>query len=158
MLFLLFQLGDDRYALDASQVAEVLPLIELKGIPQTPAAVAGVFNCRGRPVPVIDLSVLALGRPAQRCLSTRILVVHYAADGALEPHPLGLIAEKATHTLRREASDFTAPGVSDAAAPYLGPVAADAQGLVQWIDIQKLLPQALRQLLFRQVPDSRGPT
>ena len=28
MLFLLFQLGDDRYALDAGHVVEVLPLLE----------------------------------------------------------------------------------------------------------------------------------
>ena len=34
MLFILFQLGRDRYALDAAQVAEVLPLMELKALPR----------------------------------------------------------------------------------------------------------------------------
>ena len=33
MLFLLFQLGADRYALPARDVAEVLPLVALKGVP-----------------------------------------------------------------------------------------------------------------------------
>ena len=36
MLFLLFQLGNDRYALDASRVVEVLPLVELKHLPLAP--------------------------------------------------------------------------------------------------------------------------
>jgi len=50
MLFLLFQLGQDRYALEASRVIEVLPLVSLKRIPQAPRGVAGLFNYRGRPV------------------------------------------------------------------------------------------------------------
>ena len=41
MLFLLFQLGRERYALEAGQVAAVLPLLNIMGIPQAPRAVAG---------------------------------------------------------------------------------------------------------------------
>ena len=37
MLFLLFELGTDRYALDALQIAEVLPLVAIKRIPRAPA-------------------------------------------------------------------------------------------------------------------------
>ena len=66
MLFLLFELGQDRYALDVRQVAEVLPLVEFKRIPQAPPFVAGLLNYRGDPVPVIDLSQLTLSRPAER--------------------------------------------------------------------------------------------
>ena len=36
MLFLLFQLGQDRYALDASRVVEVVPLLTLKQFPRPP--------------------------------------------------------------------------------------------------------------------------
>lgn len=149
MLFLLFQLGPDRYALNASQVIEVLPLIDLKQIPQAPRGVAGLFNCRGTPVPVIDLSELTLNRPAQPRLSTRIILVHYA-DEKGEKHLLGLMAEKATETQRHEPKDLMASGVTNEAAPYLGPVMAEADGLVQQIEIGKLLPAAVRDLLFKQ--------
>ena len=44
MLFLLFELGRDRYALDALQVAEVLPLLALKEMPLAPPGVAGLLN------------------------------------------------------------------------------------------------------------------
>lgn len=147
MLFLLFELGEDRYALDAGSIAEVLPLVRIKRIPRAPPGVAGVFDYRGVPVPVIDLSQLALGRPARRRLSTRIVVVYYPdGDGR---HLLGLIAEKAAATLRREPADFSDSGVAGAEAPYLGPVTSDANGLVQRIEVERLLPQAVRELLFR---------
>jgi chemotaxis-related protein WspB len=149
MLFLLFQLGEHRYALDIGQVAEVLPLVDITQLPQAPASVAGVFNYRGAPVPVIDLSRLTLGRPAQRHLSTRIILVHYPNDGCRR-HLLGLIAEKATETVRREPAEFVASGITNDAAPYLGPVAADMRGLVQWIEVKKLLLPSLREMLFKQ--------
>ena len=149
MLFLLFQLGKDRYALDVRQVAEVLPLVHLKQIPQAPPAVAGVFDFRGAPVPVIDLSQTALERPAQRRLSTRIILAHYP-DGNGGNRLLGLMAEKVTETLRREPSDFVAAGVDNDDAPYLGPVASDARGLIQWIAVDQLLTPAVRDVLFQQ--------
>lgn len=63
-LHLQFQLGDDRYALPASQVVEVLPLRRLKQVPEAPQWVAGLFEHRNRVTPVIDLSRRVLGRPA----------------------------------------------------------------------------------------------
>ena len=61
MLFLVFQLDEDRYAIDASRVVSVLPLVKAKAIPHAPAAVSGAFDYHGEPVPLIDLSRLALG-------------------------------------------------------------------------------------------------
>jgi chemotaxis-related protein WspB len=149
MLFLLFELGNDRYALDVRQIAEVLPLVGVKQIPKAPQAMIGLFNYRGAPVPVIDLSQLTLGRPAARRLSTRIVLVNYP-DHTGHTHLLGLIAEKATLTVRHEAADFVASGVTNDGAPYLGPVATDARGLLQWIDVRTLLPPSFRDLLFKE--------
>src|SRR5580704_4819047 len=143
MLFLLLELGDDRYALDARQVAEVLPLVSITRLPQAPPSVAGILNYRGAPVPVIDVSQLIVGRPAERRLSTRIVLVHYPDAGG-ERRLLGLIAERCTHTVRREETDFAASGVSSDGAPYLGPVATDARGLLQWVDARTLLPAPVR--------------
>ncbi|WP_199748469.1 chemotaxis protein CheW [Candidimonas sp. SYP-B2681] len=147
MLFLLFQLDNDRYALPATQVAEVLPLIELKHIPNAPAWVAGVFSYQGAPVPVIDLSMLALGRAAQRRLSTRTVLVHYPHSG-VQGHLLGLVVERATETLQCDPDTFVAYGVDNNDARYLGPVLADPRGLIQWIKVTDLLPKPVQALLF----------
>jgi chemotaxis-related protein WspB len=74
--------------------------------------------------------------------------VHYT-DGSEATHLLGLIAEKATETMRCEAGDFVASGISNDKAPYLGPIVSDTRGLVQRIEVNKLLTAAVREVLFR---------
>jgi chemotaxis-related protein WspB len=147
MLFLLFQLDDDRYALPATQVAEVLPLRAMKHIPNAPAWVAGAFSYRGVPVPVIDVSMLALGRPARQRLSTRMVMVHYPMSGA-GSHLLGLVLEKTTETVQCDPGAFAPYGIDNDGARYLGPVLADPHGLIQWIKVTDLLTESVQALLF----------
>jgi chemotaxis-related protein WspB len=149
MLFLLFQLGKERYALQASRVVEVVPLLELKPLPQAPKGVAGIFNYHGRPVPAVDLCALTLGQPASERFSTRIIIVNYPDDRGIS-HLLGLIAEHATEMLRKEPNEFMDSGVKLSDAPYLGPILMDSQHPVQWIYEQRLLPERVRDLLFSE--------
>jgi chemotaxis-related protein WspB len=147
MLFLLMQLDGDRYALDIRQVAEVLPLVDLKTVPRAPPGVAGLVDYGGSPVPVIDLSLLLAGRAAHRRLNTRLVMVHYDSPRGGR-HLLGLIAERATETMRREPTDFHDCGVKSASPPDLGPIALDAAGPVRWVDAARLLPASLESSLF----------
>ena len=139
MLFLVCQMGRERYALEASRIVEVLPLLSLKRLPRAPKGVAGVFNYRGQPVPAIDLSELTVGEAAAQRLSTRIIVVNYL-DAAGRNQLLGLIAEYATELLRKEPNEFVESGVKIGNAQYLGPVLMDGQGrTIQWHqDLQRL--------------------
>ena len=148
MLFVMFRLGADRYVLEAGQVQEILPLLAVKALPSAPAGVVGAINYRGKPLPLVDLSLLALGRPAAAFLSTRIILVRYPGEGGSE-NLLGLVAARAIETIQREPSEPT--GVEAGTPPYLGPVASDAQGLIQWVKVGALLPAGIRDILFRQV-------
>ena len=147
MLFLLFQIGNDRYALEAKHAIEVIPLLALKKIPHAPRGVAGIINYRGQPVPALDLSELTFGRPALERLSTRIIIVHYADAAGRDQH-LGLIAEHATEMMRRSEHDFVASGLNVEAAPYLGPIVMDDKGVIQLLRAQYLLNDKVRELLF----------
>ena len=149
MLFLLFQLGKDRYAIEARRVVEVVPLLELTRLPQAPSGVAGIFNHRGCPVPAIDLCELTFGFPAAERLSTRIIIVHHP-DANGRPRLLGIIAEYATQMVRFEQSQFVDTGVKIGAAPYLGPVLMDSQGPIQWLHEQRLLSEPARTLLYSE--------
>jgi chemotaxis-related protein WspB len=154
MLFLIFELGHDRYALPAGLITEVLPVVRIKRVPQAPAGVAGVINYHGAPVPVIDLSELTLGRPAAQRLSTRLIVVSYPDRQRQGPSQLlGLIAERATDTMHRDPAEFVASGITTASAPYLGHVATGSRGVVQRIEVETLLPDAVRESLFEQLVD-----
>ncbi|WP_266171684.1 chemotaxis protein CheW [Dyella subtropica] len=146
MLFLLFRLGKDRYALDTAQIAEIVPLVSIKHIPHAPPGLAGLINYRGTPIPAIDLSQLTLGHAAQPRLSTRIVVMRCAFTGD-EMRPLGLIAERATETLRREPSDFAPSGVNAEATPYLGPVCLHHDQWIQWVQADHLLSAPMREVL-----------
>ncbi len=147
MLFILFQLGNDRYALEAGRVVEVVPLLGLVPIPEAPQGVAGIFNYRGRPVPAVDLGALTLGRPASERFSTRIIIVNYP-DSHGSNQLLGLIAEHATEVVRRHAKDFIDPGVKLGTAPYLGPMLMDGANAIRLFNEQRLLPEPVRHLLF----------
>jgi chemotaxis-related protein WspB len=149
MLFLVFELDGDRYALQTRQLIEVLPLVRLKHLSKAPPGIAGMFDYHGRPVPVVDLSEVILGRAARYRMSTRMVIASCPGiDDA--PHPLGLIAERATTTMQLDAAQFAETGVSKGDTPYLGPVARDAGGLIQWLTVPQLLPRAVRDVLFRQ--------
>lgn len=160
MLFLLFDLDGDRYALDAAGIVEVLALAPTKSILGAPAWVAGMFERQGAAVPVIDVSQLALGRPAQQLRSTRLVLVHYnagdgvaasARDDSGEPvNLLGLIVERATQTRRIAREQFAESGIATPHARWLGPVANDGVGLVQWVEVQQMLTDEVKALLFPQ--------
>lgn len=152
MLFLLFELENDRYALDARRVVEVLPLVRITRVPHAPRGVGGILNYRGAPIPVIDLAELMLGRPARARLSTRLVVVHHSDEDGRE-RLVGLIAERATEVMRRPERDFVASGVAIDQTPYLGPIATDARGIVQLVDVSTLLPPAICDVLFKQAAE-----
>jgi chemotaxis-related protein WspB len=149
MLFLIFQLGTDRYAIEATQVIEVLPLVNLKHIPRAPMGVAGIFDYHGTPVPLIDLAELAGGTPSRKWMSTRIILVNQQ-DKSGKVYPVGFLAERATETLRRSEEDFADSGIAAVDAPYLGPVLTDAAGIVQRIKLQEVLADNLGNHLFGQ--------
>jgi chemotaxis-related protein WspB len=152
MLFLKFRIGDEDYALDAQQIVEILPLLDVTRVPRAPPGIAGLVNYRGTPVPVVDLSEMTIGRPARPHISTRLILVRYGEN------LLGLIAERATETMRRDAGSFIESGIASDAAPYLGPVTQDGGRLVRWIKTQEMLPPAISSVLFRQAEENAWST
>jgi chemotaxis-related protein WspB len=147
MLFLLFQLEQERYAIEASKVAEVVPLVQLKRLPLAPRGVAGVCNFHSQLVPVLDLSMLMLGRNSFARLGTRLVLVNYVLPSGAT-RLLGLLAEGATEIIQRRQTDFAETGVRNDGAPYLGKITPEQRGIIQWIDVAQLLPQELRDRLF----------
>ena len=149
MLHVLFHLDDQRYALETGRLVEIVPFVELRALPRAPVYVAGLFDYRGRTVPVIDLTALALGRASRVLHSTRILVIDHplAAGGN---RPLGLLAEQVVETLKLAPEAFADPGVEIPEAHYLGRVARDERGLLQTIEPDALLTPEVEALLFRE--------
>ncbi|TCW85540.1 chemotaxis protein CheW [Burkholderia sp. SRS-46] len=145
-LFLLFELDGERYALDAATIDAVLPLATAKVVPGTPPWVAGLLMRDGVPVPVIDVPMLALGRPAHALRSTRLVMVRHrgdevdkVGDPAVRERVFGLIVERATQTMRIDRGAFRATGVATPRTRWLGPVANTPDGIVQQVSVRDMI-------------------
>lgn len=89
--YLTFQLGEEMFALDVSQVREVLDFTTITKVPRAPEFMRGVINVRGSVVPVVDLR-LKFGMPKiERTVDTRIVVMEIALDG--EVMVIGALAD-----------------------------------------------------------------
>lgn len=144
MLLLLFQLGENRYAIDTADVVEIVPTVLLTKIAAVPAHIAGVFNYRNSIAPVVDLCQLIQGTPCQIRYSTRIVIVDAAAesfDRSVAIRPLGLMAERVTETLKSNInSSESLQKIST--VPYLGEPFFDEQGMIQQVHWQHLISEA----------------
>lgn len=150
MLFLEFHIADERYALPTNRIVEIAPMVHLKKIPLAHEYVAGVMNYRSQPIPIIDLNQLYGYAAAKQRISTRIILLEYPVT-TQEDKFLGLLAEHVTGTLNYKPEDFEDTGLPGLARNGLRGIAHDAQGSVQWIQAEDLLPADVRNDLFMQV-------
>ena len=151
-LFLLLRLGDDRYAIDAASVVEVLPIVRLKNIPCAPTGAVGMMSFRGSALPVVDLSIIAFGIETPPRMMTRIVVVRYEpASNGSEAGLLGLIVPEVMQTAHFDTSRFEPVGIRNDRAPYLGPVLTTPDGVLQQVLVPALLNDELRNALFQDV-------
>jgi purine-binding chemotaxis protein CheW len=78
--YLTFRLGEEIFALDVSNVREILEFTEMTKVPKSPDYMRGVINLRGSVVPVLDMR-LKLGLTAtEKTVNTCIVVVEVALE------------------------------------------------------------------------------
>lgn len=135
MLNLILRLDGEAYAIDASRIVEILPLVNTSKAARGPVGFAGAINYRGLIVPVVDLAAMMLGRASRGRLSTRIVLVRLGPAGEL----VGLIAENATEIQRIAPGDFSSDALLDQGSSYLGAIAIGPRGPVQRIELDRLL-------------------
>ncbi len=140
MLMLLFYVGEERYAISCRQVVEVISLVKLQKLSQTPKYVAGLLNYRGDIIPVIDLCELLTKNQYSHKFSTRIIVVNYMSNQQM-PYLLGLIAEKVTETLNVQETEFNHLRIPVDTPFDLGEIITDQHGMVICINIESLLSE-----------------
>lgn len=81
--YVTFGLGAELFGVEVTRAREILDLVPVTKVPQTPDYLLGVINLRGQVVPVVDLRV-KLGLPQVE--STRdscILVMEVQLDGEI---------------------------------------------------------------------------
>ena len=136
MLFVTFKAGGTRFALPAHALREITPLVEVAPLPGAPPYIPGLMNHRGSSLPVVDLTMLLAGSKSRPWMSTRIMIA--------EPErglSAGFMAERVLKTKDIALGAITAPGAP--AAPYVLGVTALEEGLVQVLELARVLPPEL---------------
>jgi chemotaxis-related protein WspB len=146
MLILTFQIGGSYYAMNCGLVLEIVPMVRLREFPKAPPYLLGIFQYRGKAVPVIDLCALAGYDNARGLLSTRIIMTAFK-DVSGKECILGLAAERVIETVRVEESSIVQPATVED-FPFLGEMISCRRGLVQCIRPEALMSAPIAHALF----------
>lgn len=152
MLLLLFHTGNDCFGIDVNNVIEISPIVNFKMIPNSDDNVAGMINYRGIIVPLIDLTFVLSKNKTRDFFNSRIIICNYETKNN-KKNILGLLAEKVTETIPCNENDFKNKGIEVEDAKYLGDVLLTENGIIQRIDVHKILPEKLRESLFKDIQD-----
>jgi purine-binding chemotaxis protein CheW len=70
-----FTLGEEEYAIDINFTQEIMRIPSLTKLPNTPPFLEGVFNLRGKVIPVFDLKKKFLMSQTERSIDSRLLIL-----------------------------------------------------------------------------------
>jgi len=79
--YLTFRVGEEDFALDVSNVREILEFTSITRVPKTPEYMRGVINLRGSVVPVLDMRLKFGLTEARKTIDTCIIVLEVDIDG-----------------------------------------------------------------------------
>ena len=89
--YLTFRLGEEVFALDITQVREVLDFPQITRVPRMPAFMRGVTNLRGAVVTVVDLHLKFGMTATERTVNSCVII--FEVDLAGERTVLGALAD-----------------------------------------------------------------
>lgn len=105
--YVTFCLADELFGVEVSRAREILSLITVTSVPQTPDYMLGVINLRGQVVPVVDMR-LKLGLPAAAASQdTCIIVVEVLVDD--ETIVVGALADAVREVLEIRTDSIEPP-------------------------------------------------
>jgi purine-binding chemotaxis protein CheW len=106
--YLTFFLAGEEYGLAILKVREIIGMMSVTPVPQTPDFVAGVINLRGKVIPVIDLR-RRFGMPAvEHTSETCTIVVDIVWAGA-EAVLMGIIVDTVSEVVDIDAEQIDPP-------------------------------------------------
>lgn len=137
--YLTFNLGREEFAVSVLHVREIIGIQDITAVPQTPAAIKGVINLRGKVIPVVDLR-LKFGMPEQAHTErTCIIVIQVDREGG--PIMAGIIVDEVSEVLTLAGGEIeSTPEFGDGVAtPYLLGLAKIKDKVKILLDIAQVL-------------------
>jgi len=130
-----FAISEEEFGIDILRVQEIIRIMPITKVPNSPPSVDGVINLRGRVIPVIDLRRRFGMGAKEHDNSTRIIVIEI--HGMI----IGFVVDGVSEVLRIQSSTVEPPPpvVAGVESEYIKGVGKLDDRLLILLDIDKLL-------------------
>jgi len=98
-----FKIGEEEFGVEISRVREIIKLLEITSIPNSPPFVEGIINLRGSTVPVISLRKRLNMEERKADNQSRIIVIDFSGK------TIGFIVDAVYEVLRIESNIIENP-------------------------------------------------
>jgi len=102
--YLTFTLAGEEYGISILKVKEIIGMMPITTVPQTPPYVKGVINLRGKVIPVVDLRSKFGMNSIEYTERTCIIVVEIA--GSATTIPMGIVVDSVSEVLHIKSGDI----------------------------------------------------
>ena len=130
-----FAISDEEFGIDILRVQEIIRMMEITKVPNSPPSVEGVLNLRGKVIPVIDLR-RRFGMPHRdHDRQTRIIVVE------ISEKVIGFVVDGVSEVLRIASSTVEPPPsvVGGVESEYIKGIGKLENRLLILLDLDTLL-------------------
>ncbi len=102
--YLTFSLAEEEYGISILKIKEIIGMMPITTVPQTPEFVKGVINLRGKVIPVIDLRLRFGMEPIDYTERTCIIVVEI--EGYAGTIQIGIVVDAVSEVLTIKGEDI----------------------------------------------------
>ena len=102
--YLTFVLAGEEYGIGILKVKEIIGIMQITMVPQTPAYMKGVINLRGKVIPIVDLRVKFGIETMEYTDKTCIIVVEVASNG--QKVMIGILVDSVSEVLNIKGADI----------------------------------------------------
>jgi len=140
--YLTFSLAREEYGIGILKVREIVGMMNITRIPQTPLYVKGVVNLRGKVIPVVDLR-LKFGIEAMD-YTDRTCIIVVEIVGTSKEIPMGVVVDSVSEVINIRQSDIeeTPNFGTGIDVDYILGMAKTSGGVKILLDIDRVLSAA----------------
>jgi purine-binding chemotaxis protein CheW len=102
--YLTFVLAGEEYGIGILKVKEIIGIMQITTVPQTPAYMKGVINLRGKVIPIVDLRVKFGIEAMEYTEKTCIIVVEVASNN--QKVMIGILVDSVSEVLNIKGADI----------------------------------------------------
>ncbi len=137
--YLTFSLADEEYGIGILRIKEIIGMMPITSVPQTPEYLKGVINLRGKVIPVIDLRL----KFNMECIdyTERTCIIVVEIDGISGMVQIGVVVDSVSEVINVKAEEIeNAPNFGNSLdAEYVLGMAKMDSGVKILLDIDQVL-------------------